>query len=725
MAKRNRKHKSHGHHHKKKHHNNESNSNNQPSTETNEDFITEEEDGQSLETSPAIAATDENPIFINGEASKSKSRSLPEPTSTEHTPAIIVDEPTDEWWSIDPSIRLLWFLLTGWTVRPVLHTQQASWGVTLLWASALGYAVFTSKTNPGIYWRPGRPSGQVMAVAVFTAFLYALVHYQYSHGFSATDSSSTTTTTSPVPLINWILILAWLSDIWFFLIFLNTSGTIHVWWLWSTLLLMLTLCSGWVVATISQEEDIVTMVTTAFGFIFIKSVLYYFGLPTHMNQVWTRGEWMLVVAIVALIILDHLLFFTEDGHYQQHSHQSDSDTSMVYFVARAGFISTLAMIPIANALLELEVEVPAISNSIAKPNREKNKDHVADQVEAIAHRNQHQVWTRVGFAAAAVLVSVEAHLWWACIPDGYRDDEVPKWILWLSHFLGTVEESPFVDTIRTGGEPTVKDPTTWPRFWWLGYWAVVLGVFMHYITPSKDAHLSMSSIVLQRKWFHLVALALFVPVTYFAPQMQALSYAIAISLLCLVEGLQVRQHVPLFQDFYVTFLDVSKKEETEKMVVSHICLIGACAMPLYLAMYLLNDDGSNREFCQALSWVGLIGLGVGDAAAAVAGTLYRSALGSRPLPSLLSQWGRHNRTWVGSVAMFSIMVLSIVSLEYCTVSNFDMQQTLLSWWPTLLWVTAIEAYTSQLDNLVLPLIGMTAILISHPAAIVDTSDAYL
>ena len=431
----------------------------------------------------------------------------------------------------------------------------------------------------------------------------------------------------------------------------------------------------------------------------------------------------------------------------------------------------------------------------------------------------------VGVAAVCIMAWVELHmqlLVWN-VDDNTDDppeDTLGSWwsewpvpplcLKWLVQFLGHVE--------TTGGLPSSSEQShqtlwfrwaTWPRWCWVVYWCLALVITLVVIpllwdslmvrawrkqqaqvepkhettinnasTTNGSNHkdnedekhkkssrsLSPSSIVtLKRKWFHAVAVLVFGPVTIFAPQLQALGYAVALAILILIEGLQVRRQVPWLQAFYQAFLDPRKHETTttranhmgddDKVIVSHLSLIAGCAMPLFVALFLLeemNQENSRnhllgterQEQLLCLSLVGIVGLGVGDAVAAVAGTLYswwkqdKTSLYAWERFLGLHHWGRWNRTWMGSIAMFLSMYAFVYGLEYArpwfvqsspwynNVMLSDSQQTdqmvdsstsssWVMWWtPCLVWMTIVEAYTSQLDNLVLPLVGMTVFVLS-------------
>lgn len=208
---------------------------------------------------------------------------------------------------------------------------------------------------------------------------------------------------------------------------------------------------------------------------------------------------------------------------------------------------------------------------------------------------------------------------------------------------------------RETEEPSVAWLPLWPRYVWVVYWMVVIAV-----TVPLATKLPTKSVVIRRKWFHLVALLLFAPVSCQAPMLQSLGYAVAMALLVVVE-LWVRPNVGYVKTWYEPWLDLTK-EKGDQIVVSHLSLIGGCALPLWLLpKYKL--------------W-GVWSLGIGDALAAVIGKTW----GKR-------KWPASQRTLEGSVGFL--------------LTGFAAQKPLVV-------VTAmlVEACTSQMDNIVLPLVGI-------------------
>lgn len=217
---------------------------------------------------------------------------------------------------------------------------------------------------------------------------------------------------------------------------------------------------------------------------------------------------------------------------------------------------------------------------------------------------------------------------------------------------------------------------TWPRYVGLGYWIVVLALL---VKPTMIIARQDTSVVITRKWFHLVAVILFVPTTHYFPKLMALAYAVAFCVLLVLECL--RKDVPLLNEFYCLLQDPTK-DVAEGMILSHICLILGCAIPLWFGLAMEERIG-----CQMLLWHwGTLCLGVGDAMAAVIGKTYGRI-----------RWGKNRRTVEGSMAMWMSMITAGSFLVTRDQWSLLLEATTLA--------TILEAYTTDMDNLILPLAG--------------------
>lgn len=249
---------------------------------------------------------------------------------------------------------------------------------------------------------------------------------------------------------------------------------------------------------------------------------------------------------------------------------------------------------------------------------------------------------------------------------------LPRSLQWLLDFLLSTE----------------PNSLSWPRFWGVLYWSAILVVLPAptlWIIRQKN-----QSVVVTRKWFHLVAVVLFAPTTFYFPQLMALGYAVALCALMIFEIL--RHTTPVLNEFYRLVHDPTKDILSEGIVVSHICLILGCALPLWLAEAMKSSS-------ILLSQWGILCLGVGDAMGAVIGKSYGRI-----------RWGKNQRTVEGSLAMgVSMLIWGSIIVWFSKLDD---------WIPLVLatvFATLLEACTIQMDNLVLPLAGAVWLILFHRA----------
>jgi dolichol kinase len=259
---------------------------------------------------------------------------------------------------------------------------------------------------------------------------------------------------------------------------------------------------------------------------------------------------------------------------------------------------------------------------------------------------------------------------------------------WLLYFLFSREET---TTTTTSGMP---------QWYGLVYWGVALAILglvtIFIVLHSQHLHLHSSSVVVTRKWFHFVAIVLFTPITYVFPRLMGLGYAIATCGLLLLEIL--RHDIPLLQQFYQTLLDPTKDNEKDNMVIiSHLLLVVGCAAPLWMVQLCqVNDDC----YSTLLQLWGVVVLGVGDAMGAMIGKWYGRHV-----------WGKNQRTIEGSLAMgCSVLCVGIMVIQRGGGGESKSLLLLLLLLATIV-CTLLEAFTWQMDNLVLPLAGSVILLL--------------
>ena len=173
---------------------------------------------------------------------------------------------------------------------------------------------------------------------------------------------------------------------------------------------------------------------------------------------------------------------------------------------------------------------------------------------------------------------------------------IPKSIRWLVQFLSHEVEMDIGYSLNHV-----------QRYAILGYWGFVLIASVpltmklcSWVQSDNIEHNLVRKkrrVVAARKFFHLIALLLFAPITWLDPDMMALSYAIAIALLVVIEiircyncGLEKGSNISSsLNAFYSTFLDEKESIAAEGgLAITHITLILGSAIPLWMYQMILN-----------------------------------------------------------------------------------------------------------------------------------------
>ena len=439
------------------------------------------------------------------------------------------------------------------------------------------------------------------------------------------------------------------------------------------------------------------------------SILVLLGPFRHssLQGIMTCGEWAVISCCFAFVgtsiwtaVLKEMKYFI----LQQNTSRTDGNeinsltsvydpSPMIYaFTATAGVFGCIIACSTVNHLLPYKTTKQIIQQN-------------CPSVIRFCHSSIITNTLRIVYISFTTLGVVEGMFWYFRLTPQHTFLKCIWWI--LNDFLFVVE------TLSQDNHDTSQETyaTLWfpfvakklPRISWLIYWFMTMLVTIP-LAPTTG----QISPVIARKWFHFIAILLFVPTTALVPQLQSLSYAVAICVLLMIEVIRI--DIPMLNDFYYTYLDQTKDEaDDSKFVISHIALVAGCAMPLWIIQYynfFCAGDNTSLPFSFNVL-VGLWGvwvLGIGDAMGAIIGKSFGRY-----------KWGSNSRTMEGSMAMFLSLCLSCGMTTLFT-SNPTMYAephiaySVAVWLPAVLFVTLIEAYTLQIDNIVLPLAGVTMML---------------
>ena len=467
--------------------------------------------------------------------------------------------------------------------------------------------------------------------------------------------------------------------------------TVHV---LATSCLLLVIVKVLVVA--NTHENIIRsggiVITVVLPYIGMQELFLYFHRRQRQFQLgaaFTPGEWCCVVQLLSSLVLG-FLFANVDS-----SRPRLSSVDMPIAIAHGGIVGCILG-------CSLSTLVPSIT---AK----------GDAKKAV-------IWECIAKLATIIFVTVScveisARRWdaaEAAISQGGR--LIPISLQWLVLFLSKSDEA------------TPDFSSNIPRWAFLIYWMLILllaafpAQWMAWdIRQIPESTKRRKLVVVSRKYFHFVAVLLFLPATIVGPSMMALSYAVALCVLLLVETMRttVLSNDKWLADssinaFYEAFLDekdVTGRQPGGTFVVTHLAMIFGCAFPLWinevLKKVIASGCISGRAVFGLLPFMGIIVLGVGDAVGAVVGSYYG-----------LHKWPGTKRTVEGSLGMFVSMALSSVAISYLDPASgastlHDAALVGLYMSPPLITLSMLEAFTSQIDNLCLPIAASILCLPQH------------
>ncbi|KAI3738671.1 hypothetical protein L2E82_28751 [Cichorium intybus] len=217
------------------------------------------------------------------------------------------------------------------------------------------------------------------------------------------------------------------------------------------------------------------------------------------------------------------------------------------------------------------------------------------------------------------------------------------------------------------------------------YWmAVICASVLRFYNISKNSKIER---ILLRKYYHLVAVLMFVPALIFQPLFLNLAFGAALGVFLVLEIIRVWRIWPLgplVHQFMNAFTD---HRDSDILIVSHFSLLLGCALPIWMS------SGFNDR--PLAPFAGILSLGIGDTMASMVGYKYG-----------VLRWSKTGKKTVEGTAAGITSVLAACSalLPLLAATGHMFTQ---HWLSLLLAVTVsglLEAYTAQLDNAFIPLV---------------------
>lgn len=210
--------------------------------------------------------------------------------------------------------------------------------------------------------------------------------------------------------------------------------------------------------------------------------------------------------------------------------------------------------------------------------------------------------------------------------------------------------------------------------------------------------------IIQRKYFHIMAIIIFVPTMLIDTAWLKLALSGAIFVFLVIESVRIVRfpYLASFIDGYIEeFVD---ERDSGELVLTHIFLLLGCGIPVFLC----NGSGVDGV---TLKSSGIAMLAIGDTMASVVGVNFGRTKWPGTKKSVEGTLGAFVGTWICSA-------LTLL----CSMSHARLMDYLLLAIPSLFGALD-EAFTSQIDNLTLPLINIPVVTLAMQLSKQLTSSA--
>ncbi|KAJ6254025.1 dolichol kinase [Anaeramoeba flamelloides] len=220
------------------------------------------------------------------------------------------------------------------------------------------------------------------------------------------------------------------------------------------------------------------------------------------------------------------------------------------------------------------------------------------------------------------------------------------------------------------------------RIFLLAFWFLTLSLMFFIFFHSKTIRFSKQlSTNTKRKWFHALSVFIFVPGVIFQPEFMCLSFVVALTVFVLEEFLRISQIVP-FHHILTKFLSQFKDNKDKGVIIlSHFHLLIGCAIPVWVVTY---STINNTQVAKLILFGGIIAIGIGDSIASIVGKKIGKI-----------RWYKTPKTVEGTLS--AIIACTLFSM--LILNDYNLLKLFFVW--SLLFL--LEAFTEQVDNLVLPI----------------------
>uniref|UniRef100_A0A8C5R375 dolichol kinase n=1 Tax=Leptobrachium leishanense TaxID=445787 RepID=A0A8C5R375_9ANUR len=227
----------------------------------------------------------------------------------------------------------------------------------------------------------------------------------------------------------------------------------------------------------------------------------------------------------------------------------------------------------------------------------------------------------------------------------------------------------------------------------LGLWVLLLVVACSVVlyqnsrrsSESKKLHVSTAI----RKHFHFLAVATYVPGLIYDRQLLFVASVVCLAVFVLLEYARYFCIKPIGQtlrNLLSLFID---ERDTGPLILTHIYLLLGMSLPVWLFPKFCTASLSGPS--TLLPYSGVLAVGVGDTIASLCGSTFGEI-----------KWPGTKKTFEGTTMSVFAQIIAVALILICDGGvNINSGYAWLIW--SIAVVSLLEAFTTQIDNLILPL----------------------
>ncbi|XP_053405946.1 dolichol kinase-like [Mercenaria mercenaria] len=197
-----------------------------------------------------------------------------------------------------------------------------------------------------------------------------------------------------------------------------------------------------------------------------------------------------------------------------------------------------------------------------------------------------------------------------------------------------------------------------------------------------------------RKFFHVAMICVYVPGLMLCPNLLYLASIVIAAVLIILEVIRVlklQPFGPILDEYLWVFLD---EQDTGDLILTPIYLLLGCSLPLWW------NYKQQRPPCSLSMYAGLISVGVGDGIASVIGRKFGR-----------HKWPGRKKSIEGTSAAFISQIIAVQLLSFGNIPGAVVSMEMIF---CLALISLLEAFTSQIDNLVVPMFAWVLLATIEP-----------